>query len=180
MWGKGEEGGEPGAPFCVLSHSNESPESRGRAEFPPDLFSDFRHWRALILLCVFLSSQKHTPPVSFTTVILIATMCAGSTDILWFFCPLIWLYTPLCCFRYLPYWFSHFLSDFFRFHFLFLPSLCLVLFLFSFAPLSSAPARRSTSNHICTTPCRFDQICHFLPPPHKKRSKTFVVPKSYK
>lgn len=38
-------------------------------------------------------------------------------------------------------------------------------FLCFFAPLSSAPARRSAPNHVCTTPCRFDQIhaaisCH--------------------
>lgn len=53
------------------------------------------------------------------------------------------------------------LTDFFRFHFLFLPC---PFFGFS-APLSSAPACWRARNHVCTTPCQLDQIhaavsCH--------------------
>lgn len=39
---KGEEGGEPGAAFRVLSHSDEPPEDCGSAKLPHNLPSDFR------------------------------------------------------------------------------------------------------------------------------------------
>lgn len=153
MWGKG--GGRRRTRCTVLSRSDESPESRGSAKLPHDLFSDFRHWRSLILVCVFLSSHKNTPPVLFTTVMLVTAVWAGSTDIPSFFCPSVWLYTPLfsvpplLIFTFLEWFFLDFISF-----------SCLACarssFLFSFAPLSSAPARRSVPNHVCTALCRFD------------------------
>lgn len=68
----GEEGEEPGAPFSVLLHSDEPPESRGSAKLPHDLFYDF----SLRCVphppgCVFLTLQDNTCPISFTTVMLI-------------------------------------------------------------------------------------------------------------
>lgn len=117
--------------------------------------------------CVFFFHRRKHPScfIHNSDAYHTAAVCAVSTDVPSFFCSWIWLYALLCGFRYLPYWFyiSWLIS------LVFISFSCLACawssFLCFVAPLSSAPARRNAPNHVCTTPCRFDQIhgaisCH--------------------
>lgn len=119
----GAEGEEP-APVSVWSHSDEPPESRGSAKLPHDLFYDFSLWCVPHPLgCIFLTLQDNTCPISFRRVMLI-TQQRGALALIWL--------QPLLCVDLALYsvlWFPlprlllilHFLTNFFGFHFLFLP-----------------------------------------------------------
>lgn len=78
----GEEGEEPGAPFSVLSHSDEPPESRGSATLPHDLFYDFSLWCPPPRVCFsHIAGQHLSHFIHNSGAYHTAARCAGLTDI---------------------------------------------------------------------------------------------------
>lgn len=150
---RGEEGGEPGAAFCVLSHSDEPPEDRGSAELPHDLPSDFSRYRSLCPRVCFSFIAENTRRDAYHT----ATVCAPTL-----FCWWIRLYTLLCGSSVPPLLILHFLTDFFGFHFLFLPSLCLLLI--SFASLLHCHQLLHAEAHLITSVLHRVGLIKSMPP----------------
>lgn len=123
----GEEGEEAGAPFSVMSHSDEPPESRGSAKLPHDLFYDFSLWcHPPPRVCFSHMAGQHLSHFIDNGDAYHTARCAGSTDIASPFCSWAWFYIHFCGFHYPGecrlLLILHFLKDFFGFHFLSLPS----------------------------------------------------------